>query len=165
MELYILRHAIAVDRTEWKGSEAERPLTDDGRRKMKKIAAGIAALKLEFAAVLTSPYRRAYETAQMVVRELNIAKSLRLSRSLAPDGDPKVLVRHLALDFRSWESVLIVGHEPYLSRLIGTLTVGTAELSLELKKGGLAKLTADSLTLGKCAKLEWLIAPKILRAL
>jgi phosphohistidine phosphatase len=164
MKLFLLRHAIAEDRAVWKKSDAERPLTKEGVRKMEKNARGMRkGLNLTFDWILTSPFRRAYDSAQIVAREYKASKKLRLSKSLTPDGDIKGLIRHLALDFRSWESILLVGHEPYLSRLIALLVTGQADAELELKKGGLCALSADSLTPGRCARLEWILTPKQLR--
>jgi phosphohistidine phosphatase len=165
MNLYLLRHAIALDRSAWKKADSDRPLTDHGVRKMKRIARGVLALDVKVDAILTSPYRRAYDTAAIVARAMDAEAKLRISRSLASDGDPKALVRHLARDFRTWESILLVGHEPYLGRLAGTLTAGSPEVSLTLKKGGICLLAADALTYGRCATLEWLIPPRILRRL
>ena len=166
MNLYFLRHGIALERTQWRKADAERPLTEEGVDKMEKIARGMRkGLGLEFDWILTSPYRRAYDTAQIVARQYKASKKMRLSKSLAPDGDPKNLMRHLALDFRSWEQILLVGHEPYMTRLISTLISGTQEATLDLKKGGLCALRADSLTYGRCATLEWWLTPKQLRRL
>jgi len=165
MNLYFLRHAIALEKTRWRRADSERPLTEDGIRKMKKVAKGIRQLDLELEWILTSPFRRAYDTARIVAKELKVHKKLKISRSLTTDGDPKTLMRHLALDYRSWESVLLVGHEPYLTSLIGTLIGGINGIAFDLKKGGLCKLTAESLTYGRCATLEWFIPPKILREL
>jgi phosphohistidine phosphatase len=163
MNLYLMRHGLAAEPPEWKGADRDRPLTDDGVKKMKKTAKGMHALGLDFDWILTSPYRRAYETAQIVAEEFGAPKKLRITKSLSVDADLKALVRHLALDFRSWESVLLVGHEPSLSHLISLLAAG-GHLSGEFKKGSLCKLSADSLTLGPCARLEWLMTSKLLRA-
>jgi phosphohistidine phosphatase len=165
MILYFLRHAIALDRDLWKKADAERPLTDDGIDKMKSVARGMKAAGVEFDHLLTSPFRRAHHTAEIVTKVYKNPKVLKVSRSLATDGDPKGLVRHLALDYRSWESILLVGHEPYLSSLISMLVTGSPEADMELKKGGLCRLSADSLTYGKCATLEWWLTPKLLRKL
>src|ERR1700674_4988065 len=150
MNLYFLRHALAADKPAWKGPDSDRPLTKEGIRKMKRTAKGIRRLGFTVDWILTSPYRRAYDTAMIVAKELKLKKRLRLSKSLTPDGDPKPLVRHLALNFRTWESVMLVGHEPYLGQLIGILTSGTKEGAVQLNKGGLAKLSADSLMFDKC---------------
>ena len=163
MNLYLLRHGIAADKTEWKGPAVDRPLTKEGIHKMKKASKGIRRLNLKIDWILTSPYRRAYDTAMIAAKELNLKNKLKIIRSLAVDGDPKALVRHLALNFRTWESVMLVGHEPYLSQLISLLTSGTGGLVMEFDKGGLVKLNADFLAYDKCASLEWLLTPKILK--
>jgi phosphohistidine phosphatase len=165
MNLYLLRHAIALERTEWHRADSDRPLTEDGIRKMKTLAKGMDRLNLKIDQILTSPYRRAYETAVIAAKALKLTNVVRVSKLLTPEGDPKALVRRLALDFRSWETVLLVGHEPYLSRLMSVLTGGNTDFSLILRKGGLAKLSCDSFTFGKCATLEWLLTPKILKKL
>ena len=163
MNLYFLRHAIAAEKTEWHGSDDNRPLTKEGLRKMKKAAKGMRRMGLEVDWILTSPTKRAYDTAMIAAKELKAMKVVKVTRLLAVDGDPKALTRRLALDFRSRDSVMIVGHEPYLSRLISTLIAGEAKVDLEMGKGGLAKLTADSLTDGPCATLEWLLPAKLLK--
>ena len=165
MNLYFLRHAIAADKIAWKGADSDRPLTKEGIRKMKKAAKGMRRMGLEVDWILTSPYRRAHDTALIAAKELRAEKSIKVTRMLAVDGDPKALVRHLALDFRSWESVMLVGHEPYLSGLITTLIAGDAKVDFQLEKGGLAKLSVDSFTYGACATLKWLLAARILKKL
>ena len=132
---------------------------------MKKAARGMRRLDLKIDWILTSPYRRAYDTAMIAAKELNLKNKLKITRSLAMDGDPKALVRHLALNFRTWESIILVGHEPYLSQLISVLTSGSKQVALNLDKAGLAKLSADSLNYDNCATLEWLLTPKILKKL
>jgi phosphohistidine phosphatase len=162
MDLYILRHAIAMDKKDWKKADSERPLTKEGLRKMKKAARGMRAL-LHVDWIITSPSRRAYDTAIIAAKELKVKKRIRVIKALASDGDPKALVRHLGANFRTWESVMLVGHEPYLGRLIGVLTTGVENAGPQLEKGGLAKLSTDSLNYKKCAVLEWLLTPKILK--
>jgi len=163
--LYFLRHAIAMDKGEWKGADSDRPLTKEGSRKMKKAAKGIRRLDLKIDWILTSPYRRTYDTAIIAAKELKLKNKVKVSRSLAADGDPKTFVRHLAQNFRTWESVLLVGHEPYFTGLINVLIAGQGKVKLVLDKGGLAKLIADTPVFDKCARLEWLLTPKILKKL
>jgi len=165
MNLYILRHALAADKADWKGSDSDRPLTKDGIRKMKKVGKGMRRLDMTVDGILTSPHRRAYDTAVIAAKALKLKNRLKTSRMLAPDGDMKALIRHLALNFRSWESVLLVGHEPYLGSLMGILVAGNATAGTLLDKAGLAKLSADSFTNGQCAQLEWLLSPNILKKL
>jgi phosphohistidine phosphatase len=165
MELYLLRHAIAVEPvTAGYGDDRQRPLTPEGRRKMRRAAKGMKALGLEFDSIISSPYIRAKATAEIVGRILKARCQLSLSDDLAADGDPKALVKRLA-GHDSHERVLLVGHEPYLSKLVARLIAGTAWVSLKFKKGGLCKLTVDHLKFGHCAELEWLLTPRQLEQL
>lgn len=165
MELYLLRHAIAADKTEWKGPDSDRPLTEEGIRQMKKVAKGMRRLGLGFDWILTSPYRRAFDTARMVAKVFKLEEKLRIARALAVDGDPKLLVKLLARHSRTWQRVLLVGHEPYLGQLMRVLVAGTDQMAIDLKKSGLAKLTLGTLIYGPCGTLEYLLTPRILKRL
>jgi phosphohistidine phosphatase len=166
MTLYLLRHGIAVDLGA-RGfiDDRERPLTSEGKRKMKRVASGMKTLGVEFDLLLSSPYIRARQTAEIVATVLRTKKRLRYSDHLASDGDPAELIRHLKRDHRAARSIMLVGHEPYLSRLASLLVSGQPDLPLTLKKGGLCKLALERLRHGQCATLEWLLAPRILEAL
>src|SRR5262245_50296725 len=108
MELYILRHAIAVDRgTPGYEDDRQRPLTPEGRKKMRLIAKGMKALGLEFDLILSSPYLRAKETAEIATEVLRARNKLKFSDDLAVDGDPRTLLKGL---LRAPKRVLLVGH-------------------------------------------------------
>ncbi len=161
MNLYILRHGIAVEPgTPGYAKDADRPLTPDGERKLRLIAGAMRALDLTFDLILTSPYVRARQTAEVVAKALKAQKNVELSDSLTPGGGTQQLIALLNHLRPPPESVLLVGHEPYLSGLISLLITGKASSSVVLKKGGLCKLAADSLKQGRCAALEWLLTPK-----
>jgi len=162
MEIYILRHGIAVDR----GSpgfkkDSDRPLTKEGEEKMHQIADTMLAMGLKFDLILSSPYTRAEQTAQIVADTLD--HEVTFTKSLAPDANALELIAEI--NDEKPHSVLLVGHEPDLSRLISVLVCGTSDSSFELKKGGLCKLTAETITFGRCATLNWLITPKHLRGM
>ncbi len=160
MELYVLRHAIAVPRgTPGYEVDRERPLTSQGAQKMESIARGMRALGLSFDVILSSPYLRARQTAEIVAQVLRAPDQVELSDHLAPDGDPRALLDELK-SYGLRKSVALVGHEPYLSELISVLTTGSLNLAVTMKKGGLCKLTVDSLHYGQCATLEWLLTPR-----
>lgn len=161
MDLYFLRHAKAVARVgRAVQRDPERPLTPEGAEKMGTLAKGMQNLGLTFDLVLTSPSLRALQTAELTVKTLKLTNKLVTSPHLAPDGDPKALLAELRQQQQTVGSVLLVGHEPYLSGLLSILAAGTAGLRLNLKKGGLAKLTTDALRHGHCATLEWVLAPR-----
>ena len=161
MELYFLRHGIAVVRDDLDaGKDAERPLTPKGRRQLRLTAGAMKKLGLRFDLILSSPYLRAKQTAEIVARALKLNRRLELPDALAPDGSPKDLIRELNASEPVPEKVLLVGHEPYLSRLISWLTTGSFELAMDFKKGGLCKLEAEKLSYGHCATLAWLLTPR-----
>ncbi len=164
MELYLLRHAIAAERGPGYPRDSARPLTERGQRRMRRAARGMVALGLEFDAILTSPYARARRTAELVADALDARDILEETPALAADGDPRALVEALAP--AADERVLLVGHEPYLSELVSALISGGAGTTgVRFKKGGLCKLQVDTLRYDRCARLEWLLAPRHLRRL
>jgi phosphohistidine phosphatase len=162
MEIYILRHGIAVERgTSGHKKDSDRPLTPEGEAKMRQIAEAILGMELKFDLILSSPYKRAEQTASIVAGELD--EEVTFTEFLEPDGNALELVAEI--NDEKPQRVLLVGHEPYLSQLISVLTTGGSDAVIELKKGGLCKLTTDKLTFGRCATLNWLLTPKLLREL
>jgi phosphohistidine phosphatase len=166
MNLYILRHAKAVRRgTPGCQSDSDRPLTPGGERRMRRIAEGMRAFGLAFDLILTSPYVRAARTAEILAAVFKARRKLAVLPSLAADADPRELVGEFNKNYRSRRNVVLVGHEPYLSRLIAMLTTGGLNLEMDFKKAGLCKLSVKSLRYGKCASLAWLLTPRQLEAL
>ena len=166
MNLYILRHGIAVERgTPGCKTDAGRPLTPKGTRQLRQIAGAMQNLDLSFNLILSSPFLRARQTAEIVAQSLRRKKRLAFSDELTPGGNPKALIQQLIELKPAPENVLLVGHEPYLSELIGRLISGGTTADIELKKGGLAKLEVASLRFGRCATLAWLLTPKQMKGM
>jgi len=161
MNLFILRHGLAVE----PGSagfkrDSDRPLTPKGERKLWKIGQAVEELEICFDWILSSPYLRARQTAEIIAEVLDVPKKLEMCEALAPGGSPARLIDTINARKPAPENVLLVGHEPYLSELISLLISGSKDIPLIMKKAGLCKLAVDSLRNGKCATLEWLLAPK-----
>jgi phosphohistidine phosphatase len=163
MDIYIIRHAIAVDEgIAGFEDDSQRPLTDKGRKKMRQIAKGLRALGVEFDLILSSPYIRARETAEILAEVFKMKKKIAFSESLIPMADPQLLIPELNEKY-SFNSIALVGHEPHLSSLIGLLTTENTKLDITLKKGGVCYLAADDLHHDDHrATLEWLLTPGIL---
>jgi phosphohistidine phosphatase len=160
MNLYILRHGIAVEHgAAGYENDDERPLTGKGERKMWVIAEAIKALEISFDSIFSSPLVRARQTAEIVAEALKCVKRLELTDTLAPQESAKPLIQFLR-DQGAMDDILLVGHEPFLSRLIALLISGDSETSVLLKKGGFCKLSIAELKYGRCAILEWLLTPK-----
>jgi phosphohistidine phosphatase len=141
MKLYFLRHEQAADRHEWKGSDAERPLTAFGMERMKRSAAMISALGPELDAILSSPLTRACQSASIVAEA-------RFDRDA---------LAGILRDHADSESLMLVGHEPGLSTTISALIGGGR---IVCKKGGLVcvKLSEPASLQGE---LLCLIPPRI----
>ena len=161
MNLYILRHGIAAERgTPGFKTDADRPLIAKGKRQLGQIAVAMRNMALDFDLILSSPFLRARQTAEIVAQSLKLKKHLAFSEALTPDGDPKRLIRQLNELAPTPENVLLVGHEPYLSLLVAMLISGSEMAGVELKKGSLCKLETAALRPGRCASLAWLLTPK-----
>jgi phosphohistidine phosphatase len=160
MNLYILRHGIAVEHgaAGYKNDD-ERPLTGKGERRMWAIADAIKEMEISFDSIFSSPLVRARQTAEIVAESLKCKKRLELTDTLSPQHSAKPLIEHLQ-DQRAVDDILLVGHEPFLSQFISLLISGNPETSVLLKKGGFCKLSTEHLKHGKCATLEWLLTPK-----
>jgi phosphohistidine phosphatase len=164
MEIYILRHAIAEDLNQSvRGGDSQRRLTSEGAKKMHSIARGMKAASLSFDLILSSPYLRAKETAEIVAKLLRPVGGLKLSPVLTPDGSPKDLIDLLKKTHSKRKRIVLVGHEPYLTRLISLLLFGDTGISIDVKKGGLCKLSIKTLRYGRCATLNYLLTPRQLR--
>ncbi|MGI8965389.1 MAG: phosphohistidine phosphatase SixA [Limisphaerales bacterium] len=159
MNLYILRHALAGERSSRYPEDTKRPITKKGKKETRAAAKGMRKLDLKFDLILSSPFTRAKQTAE-VVAEVFKFKELRYSKHLASEANPQSLISELNKSYSSRKNILLVGHEPYLSQLISVLTSGDKKLSLDFKKSGLCKLTVDKLRFGRCADLQWLLTPK-----
>lgn len=161
MDLFVLRHGIAGTRgsPEYPNDD-ERPLTPKGVRRMVDQVRGLNTLDVSLDVILTSPLVRAAETAKIVHQGLDNPGQLVTSDTLKPTGDPERLIEKLAMNYTSSSSVMIVGHEPYLSGLVSLLVTGDPEPAIRLKKGALCKLRIFAARYGRCGWIEWALTPK-----
>jgi phosphohistidine phosphatase len=162
MQLYIVRHGIAIDREDPKcPPDPERYLTEEGVEKTKRVANGVAALGVTADLMLTSPYVRAAQTAEIFANALDYAKQkIRRTDFLLPGAEPSLLFRELAKDKQA-SSVFVFGHAPQLDDIIAT-ALGSKRHLTALKKAGVALIELKRLspTIGS---LVWLATPKLLR--
>src|SRR5208283_2609313 len=119
-----------------------------GAARLRETAGAMETLALSFDLILSSPFRRAKQTAEIIAKNLKLRKKLAFSDDLTPGGNPRQLIQQLN-EFRPEpENVLLVGHEPYLGKLVALLAAGNTSLEIDFKKGGLCKLEADFLLYG-----------------
>ena len=161
MMLYIMRHGLAEEPTP-KGDDAARKLTERGADKIRKAAAGMQAMGLAFNAILTSPVTRAAATAEIVATEIGALKPraiVELSTGASPAGALEALTKQKVA-----ESVLVVGHEPTLSRLASLMITGSSEsVGIKLKQGGVIALEFPDRIERGGAHLRWMMTQRQLR--
>jgi phosphohistidine phosphatase len=166
MNIYVLRHGIAGKRV---ASDARadrlRPLTPKGRKRMEGIALAMKRMGLSFDLILSSPFVRARQTAEIVAQAFRARKRLTFFPGLAAGVSPEALLEKLGHQHLLPEDLLLVGHEPQLSSFVSLLVSGSTHLPLQLKKGGLCKLSLPSLRSHRRALLEWLLTPKQMLAM
>ena len=158
MKLYFLRHGPAVDRAAWPADDDfARPLTARGQAVVQRVADALADLQLELGLIITSPLTRAWQTAEIVARRLDILDRLLKDDRLMPGFDLNGLTAILRAH-SAQSAIMLVGHEPDFSTTISALIGGG---SLVCKKGGLARVdvSTDNPLRGD---LVWLIPPSIL---
>ena len=166
MRLLMIRHAIAEDRDAFakRGRpDDERPLTDDGREKMRQAARGLRGVVKVVDLIGTSPLVRAVQTAEIVSDTYDGVETVAVP-ALEPSSELSAMMRFL----RSAEKlrvVAIVGHEPHLGRLASWLVSGRDHPFVVFKKGGICLLEFEETPREGGALLHWALAPAQLRAL
>lgn len=163
MDLLVIRHAIAGDRDEWAKTgrpDHERPITDEGRERMRENARAIRRLVPKLDLLATSPFVRAVETAEVVAEaydEIGIMDAPVLAHGKSPDE----VCAWLAT--RPEERIAVVGHEPDLGQLVSWLVFGGVTAGIGLKKGGASLVRSDGAFARGTGELKWLLPPKVLR--
>ena len=163
MILYLVRHGIAVDPNDPKSPpEPERPLTAKGVQKTRVAALGLQALKVKPDVLITSPYVRAAQTAEIFAETLGFSpQKIRTHDALKPAGNPADILKEV-VRLRAKE-VMCFGHAPNLDQLISHLA-GAHSVFTALKKAGVACIEMHSGPTGR-SELQWILPPKVLRAL
>jgi phosphohistidine phosphatase len=162
MKLYLLRHGIATERMDnGAQDDSQRPLTKKGREHMESIAAALKKLKVKPDLILSSPYVRADQTAQIVAKEFGMKKKLQYSDLLVPEADPQAILQAIPQQYNV-EELMLVGHNPHMGELLGALLGADVSAALGLKKGGLACFTVTDPSAHPSASLEWLLTPGLL---
>ncbi len=157
----MIRHAIAVERSP-EMVDGERPLTDRGRRRFKQVVRGLRTLDLRLDRILSSPWRRAAETADLALPLLRAGGSASVCPHLCTSPRAELLS---AVAEAAVPRVAVIGHEPWLGELIALLTTGEPRHgeTIPLKKGGIAVLEGAPTPGGM--SLRALLPPRVLRRL
>jgi phosphohistidine phosphatase len=154
-EIYLLRHADAVDSGTWTGVDADRPLSSRGQADARRVAGFVRGIALAADVVLSSPKRRARETAAVVADALRVRVAIdeRLGGGFGLADLGAIVSR------REMRRVVLVGHEPDLSTLLSALIGGGR---VAMRPGSLARVDIDDSAPPGAGTLRWLVTPEML---
>jgi phosphohistidine phosphatase len=153
MQIYLLRHGIADNST----PDSERALTAEGREKLRRVRARARAADVAPSLILSSPYRRALETAEVAVEMLGYPGKVVKTRALVPDASP----------FDAWDeirkrpgepAILLASHEPLMSSLAAFLLASPA-LLVDMKKAALVRVDCERIGPEPKGVLKWMLTP------
>jgi phosphohistidine phosphatase len=162
--LCLVRHGIAENPSP-SVADADRALTPEGSRRTAQAAAGLRKLGFAPDVILSSPLRRAVETAEIFARALGMEGAVELEPRLAGASEPEEILRGLRSRRRA-ASLLLVGHEPSIGMLASTLLTGSPGLlHLRFKKAGAAGIAVGALPPRSPGELLWFLGPGQLRTL
>ena len=161
MLVFFLRHASAGQHKGDPAKDEKRPLDKDGIEQCGFVGRALAAIDVHVDVIISSPLKRATQTASLVANEIAFEGKLDLSSALRPEATYSQF-RDLLQKYSSQEAIMVVGHNPNLSEFLGRLLgVGSYGAAVDLKKGAVARVDVDR----NHGVLVWCLTPKIVRAL
>ena len=166
MDIYILRHGKAEQISGNVKSDSKRKLTELGKKELDCIAKSIKTMNIEFTLIVSSPLTRAKQTAEIVMKHVkNKKKSLVIWDELKPEAEVKKTIKKLSV-LKPGSNVLLVGHEPHLTTLIGSLISPTSNhVDISLKKGGFVHIKTIPQSSDLTGYLRSILTPKQLQKL
>jgi len=158
MEIYLLRHGIAEDGHAGQ-PDAERKLTDEGRDKLRRVLKRARSADVSPSLILSSPYRRAVETAEIAAEVLEYKGKLPETRALIPNASPAEAWDEIRArpDERA---ILLASHEPLTSALAAFL-LNCPALQVDMKKAALVRIDCDKLARDPRGVLKWMLTPAL----
>ena len=153
-----MRHAIA-DPAKPGEPDADRALTPDGKKKLREVLKVAKAAGLTPSLILTSPYRRAVETAEIVALQLGFKEELLRTNALLPGSSAEEIWEEIRIHKDAAE-LLLVGHEPLLGQLAGHL-LGAPNMLIDFKKGALIRVDMEQFPPQPRGVLRWYLTPKL----
>ncbi len=158
VEIHILRHAIA-DPAKPGEPDADRAVTPDGKKRLREVLRVAKAAGLAPTLILTSPYRRAMETAEYAATYLGFTESPLSTKALLPGSNAEDVWEEIRVH-KDAQEILLVGHEPLLGQLAGYL-LGTPGLLIDFKKGALVRVDMEQFGVKPRGVLRWFLTPKL----
>jgi len=156
MQIYLLRHGIAEDGKPGR-PDSERALTDEGRAKLRRVLKRARTADVTPSLILSSPYLRAMETAEVAVEVLRYQGEIVQSRAFVPEVSPQEAWEEIRVHSKE-ESVLVASHEPLMSSMTAFL-LGCTALQVDMKKAALVRIDVERFGAEPRGILKWMLTP------
>jgi phosphohistidine phosphatase len=161
MVIYFLRHASAGQRVSNPKKDQQRGLDEDGIQQCRQVGRALAAMEIQVDAIVSSPLKRASQTAALVANEMGHEGKLQLDAALRPEATFSQF-RELLARYAKADAIMVVGHNPNLSEFLGrSISPGAGQAEVILKKGAVAQVD----TKRNSAVLRWCLTPKVVAAI
>ncbi|MBV9084764.1 MAG: phosphohistidine phosphatase SixA [Acidobacteriaceae bacterium] len=154
MQLYLLRHGIAADGKPGE-SDAERAITAEGRRKLEHTLGFIAESGVRPDLILSSPLKRALQTAEIAKNLLDCKERILQTNALSPESSVTEVWEEVRAH-RDVNALMLVGHNPVFEQLPGFL-LGAPDLNVDFKKGAVMRVDFESLSAHPRGVLRWYV--------
>ena len=161
-ELYLIRHGIAEDRGDAWPDDSKRPLTEEGIARLRKIARGLQRFGVAIDVLVTSPFVRTRQTAEVVAATFDPRPPIVTAESLTPGGSYQALLADLEKQSRR-KRIAVVGHDPSIGEIAARL-IGSRH-ALAFKKGAVCRIDVETLPPAGPGTLRWFATPRLLRAI
>jgi phosphohistidine phosphatase len=158
MQIYLLRHAIAED-GEPGQPDSERALTEEGRDKLRRVLRRARSADAAPSLILSSPYRRARETAEIAGEVLGYQGRIVETRTLEPEASPHDTWQEIR-NHPQESAILLASHEPLMSTLAAFL-LNSPALAVDMKKAALARIDCERLGREPKGVLRWMLTPAV----
>jgi phosphohistidine phosphatase len=158
MQVYLLRHGVAEEGS-ITTNDADRSLTAEGRRKVRQVMTHVADAGLKTDLILSSPLRRAQQTAEIARSCLKSKEEVLCTRALLPGGTPEGVWEEVRVH-SGHEAVMLVGHNPLFSHLAPYL-LGAEKLEVDFKKGAVMCLELPSTGVKPRGTLQWYLTARL----
>jgi phosphohistidine phosphatase len=158
MQVYILRHGIAEEGKP--GSrDADRALTNEGRKRLREVLRLAEKADVVPTLILTSPFVRAVQTAEVVMELLGYANDLIRTEALVPSSNPEDVWEEIRAN-QGVMQLMLVGHEPLLSQVVAFL-LNSSSLVIDVKKGSVIRIDIEDFRAQPHGVLKWMLVPKL----
>lgn len=158
MQIYLLRHGIAEDAAPGH-SDSERALTGEGKEKLRRVLKRARAAEVSPGLILSSPYKRALETAEVAAEVLGYKGRILRTHALAPDASPYETWSEMR-EHKDEAAILVASHEPLMSSLAAYL-LNSPSLIVDMKKAALMRVDFPRVTAQPHGMLKWMLVPGV----